>query len=451
VRPTAVPPGPAAPYAPPAGAPDADRLLVRALGVRQLAAGIFNYTVGTGIYVLPGLVVAQLGGAAPLAYLLCAVVIGLVVLVFAEAGSRVTVTGGPYAYVERGLGPFPGLVAGVLLAISDVTALAAVAAVLAGSLLRLVGAEGALWQGVVVSALIAGLAAVNRRGVRSSARLIELSSAAKLIPLLLFVAVGALFVSADNLRWDAVPTAGAIARTSGTLIFAFTGMESALLPSGEVRDNARTVPRAVILALGGTTLLYLAVQTVALGVTGTAIADDTVAPLATAAGTFAGRAGRTVILVGAAVSMFGWISGSLFAGPRTLFALARDGFLPARLAAVHPTHRTPHVAILLYAVLAGALALSSSFERLAVLSNLTVLGVYTLSAVAVLVLRRRDVRDGGEPFRTPGGPAVPLLACAVIAWIVMKTATRAEVVALLVTLALTAVAYATRRRAVAGR
>lgn len=418
---------------------DSDRLLVRALGVRQLAAGIFNYTVGTGIFVLPALVVAQLGSAAPLAYLLCAVVIGLVVLVFAEAGSRVGATGGPYAYVERALGPFPGLVAGVLLAVTDVAALAAVTSVLAGSLTRLAGLRGAAWQGAAITDLLAGLAAVNVRGVRSSARLIEGATVAKLIPLVLFVAVGALFVSADHLRWSGMSSPGAIARTSGTLIFAFAGIEAALLPSGEVRDTARTVPSAAMLALGAATLLYLAVQTVAMGVLGPALATDTVAPLATAAGTFAGRAGRTVLLVGAIVSMLGWTMGSIFAGPRSLFALARDGFLPSRVAAVHPRHHTPHVAIWLYALLALGLALSGTFERLAILSNLAALGVYALSAVAVLVLRRRDVRDAGEPFRLPGGATVPLLACAAIAWVVVQTATSREVVAFAVTLGVAAV------------
>src|SRR5215210_269311 len=86
----------------------ADEQLVRGLGLRQLTANIFNYTVGSGIFVLPGIIAAALGPPALLAYLLCALIMGLVVLVFAEAGSRVSITGGPYAYVEVGLGAFPG-------------------------------------------------------------------------------------------------------------------------------------------------------------------------------------------------------------------------------------------------------------------------------------------------------------------------------------------------------
>ena len=94
-----------------------DQLLVRGIGLRALTASIFNYTVGSGIFVLPALVVAQLGSAAPLAYLICAAIMVCIVLIFAEAGSRVNATGGPYAYVETSLGPLAGLVAGVLLSV----------------------------------------------------------------------------------------------------------------------------------------------------------------------------------------------------------------------------------------------------------------------------------------------------------------------------------------------
>src|SRR5579885_3648376 len=117
-----------------------DALLVRALGVRELAATIFNYTVGSGIFALPAVAVAHLGGAAPLAYLACAIVMTCVALCFAEAGSRVARTGGPYAYVEVALGPFIGFVAGMLLTVTGLTSGAAVAVSFAQTLASLAGA-----------------------------------------------------------------------------------------------------------------------------------------------------------------------------------------------------------------------------------------------------------------------------------------------------------------------
>lgn len=408
---------------------DPDAQLSRELGIRQLAAGIFNYTVGSGIFALPALASAELGPAAPAAYLVCAVLMGLVVLCFAEAGSRVSATGGPYAYVEVALGPLVGFMAGALLWLTDLTGTAAVGALFAASVAALGGdPSGALQRALVVS-VFAVLAFVNVRGVRSGARVVEVVTLVKLVPLVGFVLAGAAFASPANLAWPEAPEPGRVLGTAGVLVFAFIGMEAALLPSGEVREPARTVPRAIGLALGAVAALYLAIHVVAQGVLGSALASDRVTPLATAAGSFLGPLGRTTLIVGAALSMLGYLSGAMLAGPRSFFAFGRDGFLPGRLASVHPRYRTPHVAILVYGVLAAALAVSGSFERLAVVTNAAALTLYVLCAVSAWALRRRDVRTDGEPFRVPGGPVVPILTCLAILWVLLETVTRRELAA----------------------
>jgi basic amino acid/polyamine antiporter, APA family len=398
-----------------------DSRLVRALGVRSLAATIFNYTVGSGIFALPAIAVARLGTAAPLAYLACAVIMALVVLCFAEAGSRVAVTGGPYAYVEVALGPLAGLLAGVLLFLTGLSAGAAVAVLFARSVTSLAARAPAWLPAMLIVGVIAALAILNVRGVRRSARFVEFVTLAKLVPLVAFVVIGAAFVDPAHFAWTGTPALSSVLGTAGTVIFAFSGIESALTPSGEVRDPERTVPRASFLALGAATALYLAIQWVALGIQGLALAANRTTPLADAAATFAGPAGRIVIIVGASVSMLGYLSGNVLAVPRTLFALARDGFLPRRLSAVHDRHRTPHVAIVLYALAIGALALTGTFEHLAIFANLTACVLYILCAIGVWVLRRRDVRMAGKPFIIPGGPLIPLAACIVNAWLIYET------------------------------
>src|SRR4051812_40767018 len=109
--------------------PSAEARLVRAVGVWGLAASIVNVTVGGGIFRLPGAAASTLGAAAPLAYVVCALAMGLIVLCFAEAGSRVALTGGPYAYVEVAFGPFVGFLGGVLLWVLGTFAFAAVSTV----------------------------------------------------------------------------------------------------------------------------------------------------------------------------------------------------------------------------------------------------------------------------------------------------------------------------------
>lgn len=402
-----------------------DGALVRAMGVRALAAATFNIMIGGGIFLLPAAAAAGLGAAAPLAYLICAVAMGLIVLCFAEAGSRVSLTGGPYAYVDVAFGPFVGFLAGVLLWLLGSFATAAVASGLAGSLAAIWSPLGGrVARSALVVVVFAMLALVNILGVRQGARLIEGVTVAKLLPLLLFVLVGAFFVHPGNLAWTAAPGVHDVGRTAIVLIFAFAGIESALVPSGEVRDPARTVPRALFIAMACVVLLYIAIQLVAQGVLASELSRHTAAPLAAAALDFAGRTGAAVMLAGASISMFGFVSGMTLATPRALFALGRDGVLPARLAAVHPRFRTPYVAIVVQSLIACLLAITGSFTALAVLANVSVLVLYLLCCTAVLELRRRDVRAGGIPFQAPGGWLVPVLAVGVILWLLWSATVR---------------------------
>jgi len=137
-------------------------------------------------------------------------------------------------------------------------------------------------------------------------------------------------------------------------------------------------------------------------------------PVADAGGAALGAWGRTLILVGSTVSMFGYVSGMTLAVPRMLFAFARDGFLPRAVASVHPRFRTPYWAIGLQTVIVAVLAATGTFERLAIIANGSVLLVYAACCLATVELRRRDVRAGGVPFRVPGAAWFPWLALAVI-------------------------------------
>ncbi|HUQ45215.1 MAG TPA: amino acid permease [Gemmatimonadaceae bacterium] len=393
-----------------------DSRLVRVIGVWGLAAGIVNVTVGGGIFRLPAGVAASLGAAAPLAYLVCTVAMALIVICFADAGSRVSMTGGPYAYVETAFGPFVGFLCGALLWVGISLALSAVSTFFADSLVALVPALGSTGKRVAVVASLVALAAANARGAQGVTRFNTAATVAKLLPLLLFVGVGMFTMRGENLHVATAPTADSVARASLLLLFAFLGVESALVPSGEVRDPARTVPRAIFLAMGAVSLLYVSVQVVAQGLLGDALAGDAT-PLASAAEVAMGPAGRTLMLVGSVVSMFVYVSGMTMAVPRMLFAFGRDGFLPASLAAVHPTWRTPHVAIAVQTVIVVLLALFGNFEVLAVASNVTILLVYGACCLAAMELRRRRVQGGGVPFRVPGAGVAPWLALGVIAWL----------------------------------
>src|SRR5581483_7476329 len=149
----------------------ADAALIRAIGQRRLTASIVNLLVGAGIFVLPATVAAGMGTAAPVAYIVCAGLMALVVTCFAAAGSRVSLTGGVYAYVEVAFGPFVAWLTGVLYATMAMFAVATPAG-----------------RGVLIAAVFTLLTIVNVRGVKPGSQLVEIITAAKLLPLLLLVA-----------------------------------------------------------------------------------------------------------------------------------------------------------------------------------------------------------------------------------------------------------------------
>ncbi|MHB8839299.1 MAG: APC family permease [Gemmatimonadaceae bacterium] len=407
---------------------DADRGLTRAIGVLGLSAAIFNTTVGGGIFRLPGVVTELMGASAPWVYVICALAIGLVVLTFAEAGSRVSMTGGPYAYVELVFGPYAGFMSGVLLWLLGTTALASVSSAYAGFIGALVPALGTpLPRALVLAVTFTLLAAVNVRGVKQGTQLITAVSVAKLLPLLVLVAVGALAISPAHLVAESAPAAATFARTATVLFFAFMGIESALVPSGEVKDPSRTVPRAIAVAMIGVTALYISIQVVAQGVLGVeALAAAKTAPLAAVAERLMGSPGRLLLLIGAAISTFGYMSGMTLAMPRALYAFGRDGFLPRQMAAIHPNFHTPWLAIVLQSVIVCALAVVNEFEALAVLANLSALLLYAICAVAAWELRRRRIQnEGTTPFNLPLGPTVHILTCVIIVWM-LTSITMAE-------------------------
>jgi APA family basic amino acid/polyamine antiporter len=396
-----------------------DHQLVRGIGIPALTANIVSSTIGAGIFVIPATVAAGLGPAAPLAFICCAIAMVLFVTCFAIAGSRVSLTGGLYAYVEVAFGKYVGFLAGMLYFLTALGAVAGVVNVLANSIALVIPfLGGPLMRIVVMLAVYGVLVFINIRGVREGAGAVTTITVAKLLPLLLFIGVGIFFINPQNLSWPGWPGSKALGDSVILLIFAFVGIEVALIPSGEVKNPARTVPRSAYLALVITTIIYILIQLVAQGTLGVNLANHKDAPLAEAAARFLGDSGRIVLLAGATISAFGFVTSDILSSPRMIFAFGRDGALPKWFAHVHPRYRSPDVAIITYAVLAFALSITGTFEKLAVLSNVAVLLMYLLCCAACWFLVQRDVRaDGAQPFNFPGMKIVPALAIVAIIWI----------------------------------
>ncbi len=426
-----------------------DSGLLRSVGPWALAAGIVNAIIGAGIFAVPSALAAAVGPYAPFAFLGCAVVVAAAAICFAEGGSRIPTSGGIYGYVAAAFGPLAGYIAGTSLWISNALACGGVAAALADvSVSMLPHGFAAPAHAAIIVGVIGCVAIVNINGVTHGARLAGTITVLKLLPLAVFVIVGAAAMQRGNFQHIALPATSGIGRALILAVFAFIGMETPLSVSGEVAQPSRSIPRALAIATVSVTLVYVGVQCVAQGILGPLLAEST-APLADAMGRVSPVL-RLLMVVGAAISMIGWISSDVLGTPRALFAFARDGLLPRALGRVHTRNHTPHIAILVYAIIITVLALSGSFAELAVLSTLTTAGLYIAGCSAAWVLARRSVAQAGTPlnFRWLGVAA----SIAIIGMLAMVAlASRAEILGLVILIAVSALIYLLQIYATAGR
>jgi APA family basic amino acid/polyamine antiporter len=396
--------------------------LVRVIGTRALGLSVVNLVLGAGIFALPGRVAAELGAAAIIAYLLCSIVLALVFLCFAEVGSRVSRSGGAYAYIEEAFGPSVGLVASILFWFGySVMADAGITVVMVDSIATVVPILGEpIPRAIFIVALLGFLAAVNVTGVKAGMRLYVFNTWAKLVPLLLLLVAGLFVIDVDKLAFAQWPSAKAIGATTILLFFAFTGAECALSASGEIRNPSRTVPLGLLFGICTLLLLYIGLQTVSQGVLGPDLANNTNAPLVAVATKVFGDWGGKMLLVGMVLSIYGSLSGDMLGGPRVIFASSLDNNLPRFLSRVHPRYKTPYVAIIFFAVIVCVLALTGTFKYLIVVATGSLLLIDLGVSLAVLRLRQRDGLPKAGEFRLPFGPLVPLLSCGIVVWLLLQ-------------------------------
>lgn len=389
--------------------------LKREIGVWGLSANIVNIIVGAGIFVLPAIIAEIMGTAGILVYLFCGLLITLVMLCFAEAGSKVTRSGGGYAYVESAFGSFPGFLAAVFLVLGSVFSDAAVA----NALVELMGLAFPVFKNPLVRIsflllLFSGLATLNVIGVKQGIGLVKINTVAKLTPIILLIIFGWKDVSLANLAWESTPTLEQFGSASLIMFFAFQGGDTGLTVGGEIKEPQKTVPKAIFIGISFVLLLYILIQTVSQGVLGSDLPLSKEAPLAEAAKIVFGPIGYSILLIGAGISMFGMLSGEILNLPRVIFGLARDRIIPLdKLAEIHPRFKTPYLAILLYAGLGFILAAAGGFRQLAVIASGSMLLVYFGVSLAVIQLRRKKAANP-EDFKIPFGYTVPILSAGII-------------------------------------
>ena len=255
-------------------------------------------------------------------------------------------------------------------------------------------------RAIVITLITVAITAINVRGIRQSSMVVNVLTAAKLIPLVIFIVAGLFAMDVSRLAIDQPLTLGAAASSGLLLIFGFGGYEVVPVVAGETKDPRRAVPFALIVTIAVVTLIMTLTQVVAIGTLPNLATSST--PLASAAAIFLGAGGAALMTFGATMSASGNNMGQALSGTRNLYALAEHGDLPAFFARVHPRYRTPVTAVIVTAGVSLLLALSGRFAALAAASAISRLIVYVFTCAATIRLRQPRFAADGRAGRVQG-------------------------------------------------
>jgi basic amino acid/polyamine antiporter, APA family len=397
--------------------------LPRSLGLLDAVAIVSGTMIGSGIFLVPNLVARNV--SSPAAILAVWIFTGILsffgALAYAELGTMIPATGGEYVYLRESYGPLWAFLCGWTLFFTTLTASVAWLAINFANYLGYFVPVHPPLNTIVALALIAAVTWVNYRGATAGAAVQKTFTCLKLLGLAVLVA-GALW----NPHRGAAPVAAVpfsvtsfgAAMISGVL--AYDGWVTLSFVAGEVRNPKRNLPLALALGIGLVMVVYVLANVAYLRVLTVPeiAASDRVG--ASAAARALGPLGASLVAFTVLVSIIGSANGWVMTAPRMYFAQARDGLFLRAFARIHPRHRTPHLAILLFGAWSALLVLTGTYETLASYAMFAAWVFYGLAAAGVLVLRHRDPRRP-RPYRMWGYPVSLLLFLAVALGFVVNT------------------------------
>ena len=378
---------------------------IRAISRADLTLAIINGVIGSAVFGMPAQIAAMTGVQSPLAHLMAALCVLTIILCFAEVASRFDESGGPYLYAREAFGAHAGFQAGWLTLWTRLLAVAANLNIFTAGVAQIIPAAGVgQARALLIIAVMSLIAIINLIGVKQASWTIDVFTVGKLLPLALLVVFGLPLVSAEVIETQAVDVPN-WREAILFLIFAFGGFESPLMSAGEAKEARKDTGFALLVALAVIALVYISVQYVTIGLVPNLRHEK--APIAAAFSVIWGPGGALFASIAVMISVWGYLTGNGLQAPRLLYSIAQRGELPAVLSRVHPTFLTPYVAIIVYSIVAAALAIVGTFEGNAVLSAIVRLIVWVTVCVAVWVFRRTK---GPAQFRIPFAAPVTVLA-----------------------------------------
>ena len=409
--------------APDPAASPATGTLPRRLGLGSAIAVVVGITIGSGIFRTPASVTDRLPGPLPLfaVWVAGGIVALFGALTLAEVAAAYPDTGGIFVFIRKSWGRLPAFLFGwAELAIIRAAAVGAIATTFAEYLLRVLGFDPSRspydgWVHYVAAAAIAAIAALNYVGVRWGSLVQNVTAVAKYFGLL-FIVVAAIAIGIPRTGGHFTPAAppgsfsiAPFGLALVSVLWAYDGWADLAFISGEVKDPERNLPRALILGTLAVIVIYVLANIAYLGVMPVGEVRHSKLVAADVALRLVGPAGVTFVAITVMLSTLGTLNGSILTNPRVFFAMAADGLLFRKIAAVHPRYQTPYVAIALTAVLGIIFVLLRTFEQLADTFVTAILPFYALGVASIFVFRRRSAAEYSPAFRAPLYPVAPIL------------------------------------------
>jgi APA family basic amino acid/polyamine antiporter len=404
--------------------------LARMLGLRDLTLLTIGSVIGSGIFIVPGGILRQVGGSimlAMLAWLLGGALALLGALTYGELSATKPKAGGLYVFIRDGFGPLPAFLYGwTLLFVIASGAIAMLAVVFSDYLSQVVPLTPALKK-VISVAMVATVGFVNVRGTRTSADVQNWGTGIKVGAIILMSAVllvgGRGFEGAAGSLWPAAADQSLLAGFGVAMIgvlWSYEGWPFVTFSAGEAINPQRNFPRAFLFGILALIALYMAANLGYVAALGPAEAARSDSIAAASVGAIIGPVSAKLIAAAILVSIFSAANSITLTAPRVYYAMASDGVFFKQLAEVHPRFRTPALAVIVGTGWAGVLAATGTFEQLMTYVIFTNWIFYALGAASLFVYRRR-LPEAERPYRVPGYPVPPVVFILAAAALVVST------------------------------
>jgi basic amino acid/polyamine antiporter, APA family len=395
-------------------------MLKREIGRWDLVFLMINGIIGAGIFGLPSKIFALSGVYSILAMFVCAVIVFVIVLVFAEVASKFKETGGPYLYTLAAFGPFPAFIIGWLMLLTRLAAFAALINLFVSylSYFNPVFIEPPV-KALTIFLFTLFLTIINYRGVKDSAILSNTLAIAKVSTLFIFIIVGLFFINPELIDFGrSSPGLTDFSSSVLILIFAFTGFEAILVNTGEVRNPKKNIPFALLTTIIAVAVIYMFIQTVSIGTLPDLATSDK--PLTDAAQIYMGPVGGFVITAGALISIGGTLNAIMLIGSRLQFAFSETGEFPKIFSYLHPKFQTPVFSLFAFSVIAVLVSVTGSFIYAVSISVISKVLTLLVVCIVLIKLRISDPKDS-DYFKLPYGYSLAVTGIITSVWLLSST------------------------------